>query len=155
MFYDSGGGRPGRARVGVDSLDRRVTGVPGRSALTATIAFVLVSLLAACGSAGPQAEGDPFASGERDESVRLVIQNMNFSDARIYTLTRGARRSLGVVGGKQDAEFTIDWSVPEPLQLEIHLLAGPQCYTREILVDPGDILEMQISAVFTDSAACR
>jgi hypothetical protein len=118
-------------------------------------ALVLGLLTVGCGSSGPSSEGDPFAGSQRDATVLIIVQNLNFSDARLYTLVRGARKQLGIVGGKQDAEFTLPWSIPEPLQIEINLLAGPQCYTRELMVDPGDIIELQISTVFSQSSACR
>lgn len=122
-------------------------------------AAVLVSALAigGCASSGdPAGGGDPFGGeGARATSVRLIVQNLNFSDARLYQIRRTGRRSLGIVGGKQTQEFTLDWTVPESLQIEINLLAGPRCLTREMEVDPGDVLELQIAAVFTQTSACR
>lgn len=118
-------------------------------------ALGLAMLMVGCGSSGSSQEGDPFAGRAQDATVRIIVQNLNFADARLYTIVRGARRQLGIVGGKQDAEFTLPWTIPEPLQVEINLLAGPQCYTRELMVDPGDIIELQISAVFSQSSACR
>jgi hypothetical protein len=114
-------------------------------------------LLAASGCAspgrmigGPQPFSDPSAA-----TVRVIVQNRNFSDARLYYARRGARVALGVVGGKSDAEFVIDWDFPDVMQVEIDLLAGPRCVTEELPVDPGDILELQIASVFTDTQNCR
>ena len=133
--------------------------MPGRTSLRglATGAAVLfLSALAACASSGQGEQTDAFAAASgQARTVRIIVQNMNFSDARLYTHTRGGRKQLGIVGGKQDAEFELDWPLPEPLQIEINLLAGPQCFTQSVPVDPGDVLELQISSVFSQSAACR
>lgn len=124
-----------------------------RSAL-AVIAVMLSST--ACASTATPTDSDPFDnSGSEARSVRLMVQNMNFSDVRLFAIRRGSRTSLGVVSGKRDAEFTLDWPLPEPLQIEIRLLAGPHCLTREMEVDPGDVLELQISSVFSQTSACR
>ena len=118
--------------------------------------LVLAALtLAGCASSGgPENGSDPFGA-EGARSVRLIVQNLNFSDARLYAITRGGRRSLGIVGGKSTEEFTLDWATPGSLQIEINLLAGPRCYTREMEVDPGDVLDLQIASVFTQTSACR
>lgn len=125
----------------------------GRTARLAVLLGVLAS--SACASSGAPLRSQPFSSDGRATSVRLIVQNRNFSDARIYAVRRGARTALGVVGGKQDAEFTLDWLFPEPLRIEIDLLAGERCSTEEMQVDPGDILELQIDAVFSRSSGCR
>ena len=118
-------------------------------------AIVATLALAACASAGPRLSDDPWSSTERPPQVRLIVQNRNFSDARLYAIRRSARESLGILGGKQDAEFMLDWPSPEPLRIEINMLAGPRCVTEEMQVDPGDILELQIAVVFTDTSGCR
>jgi hypothetical protein len=118
--------------------------------------FALALAIGGCASSGDPAGGDPFGGeGARPTTVRLIVQNLNFSDARLYQIRRTGRRSLGIVGGKQTQEFTLEWTIPESLQIEISLLAGPRCLTREMEVDPGDVLELQIAAVFTQTSACR
>lgn len=133
--------------------------MPGGASVTAPLrrgAIVLLAfVLAGCGSAPPPNLPQPFSGNSgRATSVRLIVQNRNFSDARLYALRSGRRTALGVVGGLQDAEFTLDWVLPEPLRIEIDMLAGPRCSTEEMQVDPGDILELQIDAVFSRSSAC-
>jgi hypothetical protein len=115
---------------------------------------------ASCATAGAGGEGqredaDPFASAAYPQTVRLIVQNRNFSDARIYVLRYGGRRPLGVVGGKRDAEFVMEWRMSEGVRIEIDLLAGPRCTTEELIVDPGDILELQIDVVFSRTSLCR
>lgn len=115
----------------------------------------LVALtLSGCATGNQAADTDPFTDA-RPSSVRIIVQNRNFSDARLYTVRRGARTVLGSVTGKQDAEFTIEWDMTDPLSVEIDLIAGPKCLTREMQVDPGDVLELQIAPVFNNSSICR
>ena len=121
-----------------------------------TLALAALTAAAGCAStsgAGPSA-AEPFSS-PGPSTVRIVVQNRNFQDARLYTYRRGTRAFLGVVAGKRDQDFVIDWDFPDPMYVEIDMLAGPRCYTEELRVDPGDILELQIAAVFSSTSACR
>lgn len=115
----------------------------------------LLLLVAACATAG---SGDsPFGrGGDRPDSILLRVRNVNFADARLYTIRSGtSRKLLGSVNGKQDAEFTVSWPFSEPLRIEIDLLAGPSCTTEALYVDPGDVLELQIESVFGQTRMCR
>ena len=111
--------------------------------------FVLIGmtvLAAACGG-GSRPAGNPYSdSREERREIGIEIQNHNFADATVWVLVRdGARKRLGIVTGKSDATFTLDWSFSEPLRLEFDLLAGPRCTTEALSVDPGDTLQLQIS----------
>ena len=120
------------------------------------VALVLLAVTVACTTQGRRLDSEPFTtSTERPDSVLLEVQNLNFSDARLYAIRDGQRLSLGRVGGKQDARFTIPWRFSQDLRIEINLLAGPTCVTERLTVDRGDILELQISSVFSQSAFCR
>jgi hypothetical protein len=128
-----------------------MTSAPGstfRLALVALLAFAA----SACATSGSTA--NPFSEGGRAESVRIEVLNLNFSDARLTALRDGRRTSLGIVGGKQEGQFTIPWEYPQELRIEINLLAGPTCQTEAMPVDPGDILELQITEIFSQSV-CR
>lgn len=126
------------------------------SAHRSAVRLALVGLLAvgtsACATSG--SASSPFSEGGRAESVRIEVLNLNFSDARLTALRDGRRMSLGVVGGKQEGQFTIPWEYPQELRIEINLLAGPTCQTESMPVDPGDILELQITEIFSRSV-CR
>ena len=122
----------------------------------AAVLLALLMLSLACTTQGRRLDSEPFTtSTERPDSVLLEVQNLNFSDARLYALRDGQRISLGRVGGKQDARFTIPWRFNQDLRIEINLLAGPTCVTERLQVDRGDILELQISGVFSQSTFCR
>jgi hypothetical protein len=113
-------------------------------------------VFAGCASTTSSSSGDPFSGSSTGPSnVRIIVQNMNFADARLYAVRRGARTRLGTVGGNRDDEFTMRWGFSDVLRIEINLLAGPTCVTPEIMVDPGDVLELQIRQVFSQSSFCR
>ena len=123
-----------------------------------TRAATLTGLLVMGGCAtGTTREGNPFSQDltERNE-VRVEVQNHNFADATVWMLVRDGRRTrLGYVTGKTDAVFTIPWTVPEPMRLEFDLLADVRCVTDQITVDPGDVLELQISVDPASDPQCR
>jgi len=124
----------------------------------ASATLVLIVAVAACAPTGRRLSGDnPFTtSTERPNRIRIEVQNLNFADARLFAIrSAGNRISLGTVGGKQDATFDIDWTMNQDLRIEINLLAGPTCTTQTLQVQPGDIIELQIQSVFTQSAFCR
>lgn len=123
-----------------------------RVGLAALAALTLST--AGCASAGNQS-ASPFSEDGRPDSVRIEVLNLNFNDARLYALRDAERLSLGTVGGKQDATFTIPWDFSQDLRIEINLLAGPTCTTEPLNVQPGDILELQIQSVFNRSSFCR
>jgi len=116
-----------------------------RTMATATVLGLLA--VAGCASAKTAGDGDPFSQelAERNE-VQINVMNFNFADATVWALVRDGRRTrLGVVIGKTDATFTMPWTFSEPMRLEFDLLADVRCITEQITVDPGDILELQIS----------
>ncbi len=125
--------------------------------IATTGAVLLCVVLGACVSAGAGVSDDPYAfsSTDRPPRVRLVVRNLNFNDVRLFALTRTGRTSIGQVGGKQDAEFELDWPISSYMSIEIDMVAGPECTTQEMQVDPGDILELQVASVFHQTSGCR
>jgi len=138
-----------------------VMSIPKPIALRATRALAAGFLLvgaAACASSGPRpTSGNPFAQELADsKQIQIRILNLHFSDATVWVLVRDARRDrLGTVTGKSEATFTIPWTFSEPLRLEFDLLADVRCITEEIAVDPGDMLELQITADPGSDPSCR
>jgi hypothetical protein len=118
--------------------------------------LALLVATAGCATSRPLASSDPFATGDgRASSVRIEVQNLNFTQARLYAIRDGQRLNLGTVEGKQDDDFTMEWLFSHELRIEINMLAGPTCTTEPMVVDPGDILQLQISPVFSQSSFCR
>ena len=121
-----------------------------------TAALASLVIIAGCAS-GSTSQGNAFSRdmAERNE-VEIQVMNFNFSDATIWLLVRDSRRMrLGYVTGKSDAVFTIPWTFSEPVRLEFDLVATVRCVTEEMMVDPGDILELQISVDPTSDPQCR
>ncbi len=113
--------------------------------------FIMLLALTSCAtSAGGREE-----AWRGDGEIRIDILNHNFADATIWVFVRDAHRErLGTVTGKTDETYVLDWDFTQPLSLEIKLLAGPRCLTRSIDVDPGDILQLEIQAVFRETHWC-
>jgi len=101
---------------------------------------LLAVLLAGCASAG--GSENPFS--ERQSQIRLHVLNLNWADARLYVHRSSQRVPLGTVAGKGEETFTLDWPMSYPLRVEFDLLAGGRCTTRELSVDPGDVIDLQI-----------
>jgi len=114
----------------------------------------LAALLAVASCAS--ASGAPGPSRQGGDEIHIDVLNHNFSDATIWAVAREAKRNrLGVVTGKTDASYVLAWDFVQPLRLEIDLLAGPRCLTRAIDVDPGDVLQLEIQAVFRATDWCE
>ncbi|MDX1492610.1 MAG: hypothetical protein R3253_00945 [Longimicrobiales bacterium] len=128
------------------------------SRLRPLLALAAIAATSACSAFTPAPTppgAEPFTQVGRADSITLLVDNRNFSEVRLYVLRRGTARSLGVVGGKAQAEFEIDWDMSDPIRIRIHVLAGPTCTTEELLADPGDTLELQIDQNFMHSRQCR
>lgn len=109
--------------------------------------------------AGAGVGGDPFSGGGSGpvvaEDIELRVRNLNFNDARLYALSGGSRRRLGQVTALSDEILKIPWQFTDRLRIEIDLVTGPSCVTREFMVDPGEILELQIESRFDPTGLCR
>lgn len=104
----------------------------------------LVPVLAVTLLAGGCALFRAQPSSARQETVRLHVDNQNFSDATIYVRYEGASPlRLGQVTGKTQDVFTFRYR-PGQVRIEIKLLAGGTHLTDAIPVDPGDDLDLII-----------
>ncbi len=110
------------------------------------LAPVLLLVGVACaGNRGGIEVVHPESSMVRD-SVTISVFNDHWYDARVYAVYGDAMRyPLGVIGNKRDAgPFTIPWQV-QPLAMEIDFVIESGRYVSdEILVDPGDLVELRI-----------
>ena len=106
------------------------------------LCMVLAGASFGCGTArSPLVDPD-------EARIHIEVQNRTFEDATIHAVWTGNRRRLGTVIGITTAEYRLPWTFSEVLQIEIKLLAGPRCTTRGILVNPGDIIVVEIDAQF-------
>ena len=113
--------------------------------LTAT--FLLVSGCAS--SRAPYANGEDLA-----RTVDIEIVNLNFNQATLYTVRFSERKRLGIVQGKGEETFTITWEHSAPLRLEMRILSGESCTTREMTVDPGDSLYLEVPSNLASDPDC-
>ena len=108
--------------------------------------FALLGVVLAGASFGCAAKRGPLGDPV-DARIRIEIQNRGFDDATVRAIFDGRRVRLGTVTGKRTANFMLPVDRSTLLALEIDLLAGPDCTTREMWVDPGDIIVFEILSV--------
>ncbi|MDE2762416.1 MAG: hypothetical protein OXQ94_04300 [Gemmatimonadota bacterium] len=120
--------------------------LPGISSRrTPFLAVLLAAALAGCMGTGGQT-GDPIEEGARGtEQIELLVRNNNFNQATVYTSPEHGSKRLGVVRGKSEATFRLEWHLPY-LQLRIKFLAGSTVLTETLSVDSDDRLELIIPA---------
>lgn len=116
----------------------------------------LLSLLAV-GCASALSHPNPFQASGKDHRIHIEISNHNFYDATIWTVVNGSRQQrLGTVVSQQNTTFTVPWSIPQNLQLDIVLVSGnASCRTNPLMVDPGDKLQLEIMSDLTQMQMCR
>ena len=102
--------------------------------------FVALLLAAGCATTG----GAPGEEGERDE-VEILVQNDNFNQATVYLSENYGSRRLGIVRGKSEATFKLEWFMPE-IQLRIKFLAGGEIRSQPWTVGSGEVWRFIIPA---------
>lgn len=102
--------------------------------------LVLALPLAGCATGG---SNDPFSAPEARQ-VEIEAVNLNWNDATLYVLRDGHRQRLGVVTGKGDRTFTVDWPSTHEMRIEIDIVTRGTCITHGMHVDPGDSLRLEI-----------
>ena len=86
----------------------------------------------------------PAGSREREGSIQVRVENLNFGDATIHALRGGERIRLGEVTGKSEKSFTVRWSFSVPLEFQVDLVGGGACGIQPMTVDPGDKIWLRI-----------
>lgn len=106
-----------------------------------------------CGSLGLP---NPYASGpDGQTAIRLTVQNRNFADATVHVLRGGERLRMGIVTGTMQREFRIPWRISQQMSVDIRLLAGERCLSREMVVDPGDDIYLEVPADVSTDPDCN
>lgn len=144
-------------RSGVSTVvDSAAPGRVGRVALflmRAMLVAAVTALATAC--AARAGEGNPGIAPGLENQIEIRIINNNFSDARLYAVHPGKREYLGMLTGKTEANYTLDWDLSQTLAIEISLLAGETCTTDELIVDPGEALFLSIESSLGTMTNCR
>lgn len=121
--------------------------------MRAALVAAVTALGAAC--AARAGEGNPAITPGLEDQIEIRIINNNFSDARLYAVHPRAREFLGMLTGKTEANYTLDWDFSQTLSIEISLLAGGTCTTEELIVDPGEALFLSIDSTLATMRNCR
>ncbi len=117
------------------------------------LAVVVTALATGC--AARAGEGNPAMTPGLEDQIEIRIINNNFSDARLYAVYPGQREYIGMLTGKTEANYTLDWDISQTLSIEISLLAGDTCTTEELIVDPGEALFLSIDSTLAAMTGCR
>ena len=120
-------------------------GLLGRRPLP--ILLVLLGALVVAATSCGRFAREPSSGWDADQrgadQFVLQVENRNFADARLYARWNGDRRRIGVVGGNQSQNFTLDWDGRQ-LRVEVDFLAGGTIVSPSILVSRGDTIVFQI-----------
>lgn len=138
------------------AVDGAAPGEARRVALLLTrvlLVAAVTALATACAARAGDGSAD-LAPGLEDQ-IEIRIINNNFSDARMYAVRPGAREYIGMLTGKTEANYTLDWDMSQTLSIEISLLAGGTCTTEELIVDPGEALFLSIDSTLATMRNCR
>ena len=120
-----------------------IAGFGGRASLGGRIAgFAMVLAVSGFGCAGRES---PFVS-QADARIHIEVINHGFEDATLHAVWVGKRIRLGTVSGTRTANYMVPWSQGDLIRIEIKLLAGPECITREIWAEPGVTLVLEIQS---------
>ncbi len=129
------------------------TGPVRRAARLLLWATVPSALAAGC--AARAGERDPGVAPGLENRIEIRIVNNNFSDARLYAVRLRGKEYIGALTGKTEANYTLEWDVPQTLSIRIELLAVGTCTTDELTVDPGETLFLRIDSTLAAMPSCR
>ena len=114
----------------------------------------LAVLLAVSAGCAGTAEGPQFGQDRLADRITIEVRNDSFADATLHVHRAGQRTRLGTVTALAMERFQVPWPQPQDLQISIRLLAGRSCITRELPVDPGDIINLHIENDRLDNMDC-
>lgn len=117
----------------------RCASVVGRVAVLCVLPAV-----AGLGCSSSRGSGAPFVN-QSDSRINVEVENVGYWNATLYAVWPGRRVRLGTVTGTRTANFVLPWDRSIEFRVEIDLLAGPSCLTREIWADPGDIIVLRLT----------
>jgi hypothetical protein len=98
--------------------------------------LIVLAVLSGCGSRSSE---DPF-NGQRSapSQIRINVDNQNFNDVRLFSLTTRGRMLLGQVGGNAQRTFQVDWRGLDEIRVRMEFLAGADYETNRVDVSPGE-----------------
>ena len=118
-----------------------------------TLAFTLLAV--GCAGGGGRASASPF-DGDLSQVLTLTIRNEQLDPARVIVWVSRLRQNLGDVRGNTTRTFHVPMSGTQGVYVSFELLLGANCVTREVLLGPGDEVELRIPPnLNTMDAVCR
>jgi len=120
------------------------------STIPVAILLVLALPLAGCAIGG---SSDPFSPSDARQ-VQIDAVNLNWNDATLYVHRNGHRQRIGVVTGKGDRTFTVDWPSTHEMRIEMDVFTRGTCVTAGMQVDPGDSLRLEIPPGTVSRGGC-
>lgn len=112
-------------------------------------------LLIAASACAPRAE-PIFGSGpDGARTITIRVANRNFDDATVWAFRYNERRRAGTVGAKSTEDLNVQWANPAPLRVEIRLIGGQTCSSREIQMQPGDVVSVEVPQNLRSDPVCR
>ena len=116
------------------------------SGRTYHVVLSLALAFQACGGNSQSVAPEP-PEFSNDTSIRVEVENRNFSDATVYAMDSGFRQRLGRVGGKSNETFTFRWE-RQQLAMYIDFTGGGRIVSEQLTVHPetGDDLRLVIAA---------
>ena len=110
-----------------------------------------VALLAA--GCGGTASPPPAFTGDASQVLTISIQNQQIDEARITLWINGVRRRLGDVRGNRTETFQVPMRGREPVRMQFDLTLGARCVTRDLVIGPGELIEVIIPVNLSMMAA--
>jgi hypothetical protein len=116
-----------------------------------------VGLLAAgCGGGGGTSPPAPAFDGDLSQVLTITIRNDRPNGARVRLWINGVRERLGDVRGFQTETFHVPMERSQPIRMSFDLELGASCVTRDIVLGPGEDVEVNIPTNLSMMAAiCR
>ena len=113
-----------------------------RRLLTGVRMAALILLVWITGCSGVRGR-DPF-TGTTKAMIFIEVDNRNFNQATIWMLSRSGQRRLGVVNGRGNKTFEVEWEGSDDLRLRVRVLGGQGFTTGRQLPIPGDHIQLYI-----------
>ena len=116
-----------------------------------TLAVALLTV--GCGGGGGTSAPPPNFSGGGSQFLTISIQNQQLDEARITLWINGVRTRLGDVRGNQTETFQVPMRGRDPVRMQFDLTLGARCVTRDIVMGPGEVIEVIIPVNLSMMAA--
>ncbi len=108
--------------------------------------LVLAAFVSGC-AAMTASTDNPFAAagGSSGAYVEILAQNQEDQDVRVYSVIKGIKHELGVVSAYTTASLRVAAPSTGSMRIRVDPLEGLYHVTGNILVRPGDTLDLYIT----------